>query len=303
MNAGEYPLDLIYRFDPFAPVQPRRIDDPAAAIKELEDGNHRYQRVVEHVRGMFSGGQVEPLIMPFDPMTFGVAMVDGMSMAQEPFGLVVGCSDARVPTETVFGQDSNDLFVVRVAGNVLGIECLGSIDYAVSKMPSIKVLVALGHTGCGAVTAAVDMYLKPTDYPDLGLSHSLRTIVDRIMIAVRGAAKALERVGGSKVSHDRGYRAALLEVAIYLNAALTAFDLDRRLDRDENRSVAVVYGVFDITALTIRTRPEGPTGSPADPNLFAAPPSQAVAFDQLASEMAYAVISRGAIDKAFLSHY
>ncbi len=186
---------------------------------------------------------------------------------------------------------------------MLGIECLGSIDYAVANMPSIKVVIALGHTGCGAVTAAVDMYLKPTDYPDLGLSHSLRTIIDRVMIAVRGAARALERVGGTKVSHDSGYRAALLEVSIYLNAALTAFDLDRRLDRDEHRGVAVVYGVFDITALSIRTRPEGAPGSPAGPHLFAAPPAKAAEFDQLASELAQAVIARGAIDKAFLSHW
>src|SRR6185312_15123878 len=129
---------------------------------ELEAGNRLYKRVVDHVRGMFRGsGAGDPLVLPFDPMTFGVAMIDGTAVAQEPFALVLGCSDARVPTELVFHQDSNDLFVVRVAGNVLGIECLGSIDFAVARMKSIRLLTVLGHTNCGAVTSAVDMYLEP----------------------------------------------------------------------------------------------------------------------------------------------
>ncbi len=192
-------------------------------------------------------------------------MVDGLSVAQEPFALMLGCSDARVPTETIFGQDSNDLFVVRVAGNVLGIECLGSIDYAVANMAQHQGRHARPrHTGCGAVTAAVDMYLKPTDYPDLGLSHSLRTIIDRVMIAVRGAARALERVGGSKVSHDRGYRAALLEVAIYLNAAPDR--LRPRPPARPGRSTGawpVVYGVFDITASPSAPGPRVRRGRPS----------------------------------------
>ena len=62
------------------------------------------------------------------------------------------------------------------------------------------------HTGCGAVTGAVDMYLGPTDYPDLGLSFALRSLIDRVLIAVRGAAKALERVCGPDVANDMGYR-------------------------------------------------------------------------------------------------
>ena len=82
-----------------------------------------------------------------------------------PFAVVVGCSDARVPTEMIFGQGFNDLFVIRVAGNVLGDECLGSVDYALNALSdSVKVLIVLGHSGCGAVTAAVDAYLKPLSF-------------------------------------------------------------------------------------------------------------------------------------------
>jgi carbonic anhydrase len=301
MNAGEDPLDLIYRYNAFSAMAPRKIDDGPAAIGELVAGNRRFQRVIEHVRGMFRGSADEALVVPLDPMTLGVAMVDGTPMVQEPFGVVLGCSDARVPPEAIFGQDCNDLFVVRVAGNVLGIECLGSIDYAVGNMKSIKVLLVLGHIGCGAVTAAVSMYLAPTNYPDMKLSHSLRTIIDRIMFAVRGAAKALERVGGPRIVEDAGYRAALLEVAIYLNTALTAFDLVRRLDRDSHDHVQVVYGVFDIAALTVRTLPPAPGAPPPEGPAFATPPERVDDFDAIAWEIALAVIQRGVIDSAFVS--
>ena len=246
---------------------------------------------------MFEGGQLaRSLVLPFDPLTFGVALVAGASVAQTPFALVLGCSDARVPTELVFSQDSNDIFVVRVAGNVLGIECLGSIDYAVGRMESVKVVTVLGHTNCGAVTAAVDMYLAPTDYPDRGLSFALRSLVDRVMIAVRGAAKALERVAGPDVSQDRGYREALIEVAVFLNAALTASDVRQALRPGPDRGLDVVYGVFDLASHRIRARIDAAIDDP----LFAPAPTEAAAFDGLAADLALAVVARGGIDPAFI---
>src|SRR5436305_14085995 len=84
---------------------------------------------------------------------------------QAPFCIVLGCSDARVPSELVFGAGPNQQFVVRVAGNVLGDECLGSIEYALHTFKeSLRLLVVLGHTRCGAVTAAADAYLRPTEH-------------------------------------------------------------------------------------------------------------------------------------------
>ena len=78
--------------------------------------------------------------------------------------MVVGCSDARVPTEMLFGQGFNDLFVIRVAGNVLGDVCMGSVDFALNALSeSVRVVVMLGHSGCGAVTGAVDAYLRPRE--------------------------------------------------------------------------------------------------------------------------------------------
>ena len=287
-------MDLVYRYDPFAPVAVRKIDDAEAAIRELEVGSQKFQKVVEHARAMFcntDGG--ETLVLPFDPLTYGVAFVEGASVAQEPFAIVLGCSDARVPTELVFHQDSNDLFVVRVAGNVLGIECLGSIDYAVGRMPSLKLGVVLGHTNCGAVTSAVDMYRGPTDYAGQGVSFALRSLVDRVMIAVRGAASALERVCGPQVTQDQGYRAAMIEVAVFLNAALTAFDLRRALG--PSVKLDVVYGVFDLGTHRVRSKLTPSDDAP----MFAPAPAQASAFDDLAADLSRAIIARGVIDPAF----
>lgn len=296
-TAGECgPMDLVYRCDPYAPVGMRRIDHTEAAIRELDAGHRTYQRIVEHFRAAFLSEEGrESLVLPFDPLTFGVAMVEGASVAQTPFAVVLGCSDARVPTEQIFHQDNNDIFVVRVAGNVLGSECLGSIDYAMGRMDSLKVVVVLGHTGCGAVTGAVDMYLGPTDYPNLGLSFALRSLIDRVMISVRGAARALERVCGPNVDHDRGYRTALIELAVYLNAALTAFDVRHHLAIDGSRGVQVVHGVFDIATQRVRSRIDAGTDEP----LFAPAPTQSSELDDLATQLAKAIVDRGGIDPAF----
>jgi carbonic anhydrase len=97
-----------------------------------------------------------------------------------------------VPIELVFDQACNDLFVVRVAGNVLGQEQLGSVGYAMDHLGQhLKLLVALGHSRCGAVTAAVDAFLRPTEYLGLLSNHYVRAIVNSLLPAVRGAAAAL----------------------------------------------------------------------------------------------------------------
>jgi carbonic anhydrase len=282
-------MDLIYRFDPFQPIVPRHIDSPGDAIRTLTEGNELFVRIIERVRGEFQGNHgSEPLLVPLDPLTLGVAMIEGASVGQAPYAIVLGCSDARAPVELIFQQSSNDLFVVRVAGNVLGVECLGSIDFAVRKMAaSLKLVLILGHTGCGAVTAAVDMYLEPTDYPDLGLTHSLRSIIDRVMIAVRGAAKALNRSLGESRVDAAVYRAALIDLAVFLNAALTSFDVRRELRLVEGgSSIEVAYGVFDIQTQRVLSRPGGVSATP-----LAAAPAQAAEFDVIAEELARAIVA------------
>jgi carbonic anhydrase len=176
---------------------------------------------------------------------------------QAPFGVVLGCSDARVPLELVFDVGPNQLFVVRVAGNVLGDECLGSIEYALHNFQqSLRVLVVLGHTGCGAVTAAVDVYLSPRHASGIAFSRSLRSVVNHILVAVRSAAIALEQAWGADVLEDSHYREAMIELAVPINAAITAYQLRQELKTHETGGPEVNYGVFDLATARVSGPPD-----------------------------------------------
>lgn len=287
-------MDLVYRYDPFQPVQLESPDDASAALRVLGEGNSRFASLVARMQRVTMGEAVEsPIIVPISPLTLGLPLWSGSVLQQAPFALVLGCSDARVPTEAIFDQSFNALFAVRIAGNVLGTECLGSIDYAVRNFgDSLKLVVVLGHSGCGAVSAAVDTYLSPKDFADITATHSLRSLVNRIMIAVRGAAKALERVGGHEVARRPGYRDDLIETAVYLNAAITAFDLQRELISLEHASVPVVYGVYDLSTLSIHAFPNetAPVGSTATAPFgpSASHPDEFVAFGERVARAALA---------------
>jgi carbonic anhydrase len=285
-------MDIIYRYDPYSKINPRQAKDPEAAIRELEEGHRRFRTIVASVEKELLGGSTsEPVVIPSDPLSLGFAAVG--APVQAPFALFLGCSDARAPIERIFDQPSNVLFVVRVAGNVLGTECLGSIDYAVNNLkPSLKLLVVLGHTGCGAVTAAVDSYLSPHEYADMDFTYALRSLVDRIQIAVRGAAKALGRVCGVEVKQAAGYRAALIEVAIYLNAALTAFDVRKEIPGIDGSSVRVVYGVLDLVDHRVHGMPHLRGGEEAT---LGDVPADAQGFSELGDRIALAVRARGAL--------
>jgi carbonic anhydrase len=171
----------------------------------------------------------------------------GQPPKQVPYGVVLGCSDARVPLELVFDTGPNQVFVIRVAGNVLGEEALGSIEYALANFrESLHLLTVVGHTGCGAVGAAVEAYLSPKHHAGIAFTRSLRAVVNHIMIPVRSAALSLEQAWGARVVDDPGYPAALREVTVFLNAAMTAYQLGSEL-RPEDVGVKVVYGVYDLT--------------------------------------------------------
>lgn len=166
---------------------------------------------------------------------------------QAPFGVVLGCSDARVPLELVFDTKPNQLFVVRVAGNVLGDECLGSIEYALYNFKStVRLMVVLGHTGCGAVSAAVDTYLDPEKHNSIAFTRSLRSVVNHILLPVHGAALSLIEAWGADVVSDPGYREALIETSVYLNAGTTAFQLQEQIQASEDLGTRVAFAVFDI---------------------------------------------------------
>ncbi|MDX1390419.1 MAG: carbonic anhydrase, partial [Acidobacteriota bacterium] len=136
----------------------------------------------------------------------------------------------------------------------LGAECLGSIEYAVNHLATIELLVVLGHSYCGAVTAAVDVYLDPSEYPNVASTQGLRSIVDRLFVSVRGAALVLEATAGKSVRDASGYRRALIETAAILNAALTAMILRRDLGEP------VAFGVHDVVSRRVRVPRVGHDG-------------------------------------------
>ncbi len=94
---------------------------------------------------------------------------------QEPFAIVLGCSDSRVPAELVFDQGFGDLFVIRVAGNVVAPSQVGSVEFAAARFGT-RLVVVMGHSQCGAVTATLEELLGRTTTR----SSHLRSIVDRV---------------------------------------------------------------------------------------------------------------------------
>lgn len=98
---------------------------------------------------------------------------------QAPFAVILGCSDSRVPVEIVFDQDLGDLFVIRVAGNIVAPSQVGSVEFAAARFGT-RLVVVLGHSSCGAIEATLEELRRPTG----SQSRNLRAIVDRIRPAV-----------------------------------------------------------------------------------------------------------------------
>ena len=240
-------VDYIYRFDPKNPSVKSPPQDAEAARKTLEDGNRMFSRWMNSCRtnDMSAGGA--RYVVQCNGLEVGMVQRSDQMPKQVPFAVVVGCSDARVPTEMLFGQGFNDLFVIRVAGNVMGDVCLGSIDFALAALSeSVKVVVMLGHSGCGAVTGAVDSYLQPLKFWNKATTPMLRAIQERIFVAVREAANGLQEVWGEQGSSHPDYRTALIESAVAINAAQSAFELRQEVERAAKWEIEVLFGVFNL---------------------------------------------------------
>ena len=98
---------------------------------------------------------------------------------QEPFAIILGCSDSRVPAELVFDQGLGDLFVIRVAGNIVAPSLIGSVEFAAERFGT-RLVVVLGHTSCGAIQATIEELRRPSR----NQSPNLKAIVDRIRPSV-----------------------------------------------------------------------------------------------------------------------
>jgi carbonic anhydrase len=283
-------IDIVYRFVPGYQSERPAPTSPDDARARLEAGNRAFAEVL----AQDAPDSTQSRIVMFDLAELGASGDGWAAPKQAPFAIVLGCSDARVPTELVFSQGCNDLFVVRVAGNVLGNECLGSIDYAVSHLhPSLRLLVVLGHSGCGAVAACVDAYLTPAHYLDLATSHSLRSIIDRISIGVRAASRALETAFGAGVVSRPGYRQALMDATVVVHAMLTAHTLEREFGGRSGCQVA--FGIYDLVTRRVGL-PSGVLG--VDETLLLAPPEDKSGFAELMARITSSERMRRTLDGA-----
>jgi carbonic anhydrase len=272
-------IEITWQYDPDHKARETSPHTPEAARSMLESGNAAFAAL-----GVQAGDA--RLVLRAVAEDLGLPAKDGQSIQQTPFAALLSCADARVPTELIFGQQANDLFVVRVAGNVLGAECLGSIDYAITHMDSIHLVVVLGHTGCGAVTAAVDAYLSADVYLDVAANPALRGIVDSMMAAVRLGTATLARLHGDAVTGRPGYKPALVELTVALHAAMTGIVLQHTCDQHSGQSLGAAFAVYNIGNRN--------AGLPLDEGGDAmgwraglsTPPANAAALTQLAREMA-----------------
>jgi carbonic anhydrase len=218
-------------------------------------------------------------VIQIDPRDLGLLKGGATAPRQLPFAAVLGCSDARVPIELIFNEGPNDLFVVRVAGNTLGDDVRGSLNYALEHLrESLKLVVVLGHSGCGAVTAAVDVFLDPTGYLSLASKHEVRLVVDRLHVVVHAAALRLEAVFGPDITHHPRYREALIEVSVVTNAALAAHTLQREIGTAPD-GVRVSYGVYVLAERMVWA----PRCGSDEVIGLAAPPEDAEAFIEFSS--------------------
>jgi carbonic anhydrase len=286
-------IDYVYRFDPKNPSIKPPPPDSSSARKTLEDGNRMFARWMESCRTS-DVARGEPLhVVQCNGLEVGMNRAQGELPRQAPFAVVVGCSDARVPTEMLFGQGFNDLFVIRVAGNVLGDVCMGSIEFALRALhESVRCIVILGHVGCGAVTGAVDCYLQPLDFWSESMPPMLRTILQRIFVAVREADNGIKESWGPNAREMPGFRGALIDTAVCLNAAHAAFDL-RKTVAASDRDIAVFYGIFNLHnhRVSMPVDPQA-TIAPQEVNLASAP-THPREFQDLAYRMAELSKPRG----------
>lgn len=194
--------------------------DPLQVLQALKDGNLRYRARLKDDNSVSTRAPV-------------------LQQEHNPVAVILGCSDARVPVEIVFDQGLGDLFVIRVAGNVVTPSQIGSVEFAVEKFHT-KLVVVLGHSHCGAVTACVEGLISPEAYH----SPNLQSIIDRIRPSVYNLHE-ISTAAGQEVEVD-----AFIEHAIRANVRLSVSQLKygSRYLEDMARSgeIMIVGAEYDL---------------------------------------------------------
>jgi carbonic anhydrase len=148
---------------------------PAAeALERLREGNSRF------ASNMTGSGAL-----------LSLSQRAALAAGQQPFAIILGCSDSRVPAEIVFDQGLGDLFVIRVAGNIVAPSQVGSVEFAAARFDT-RLVVVLGHSQCGAIIATLEELQRPSE----NQSRNLAAIVDRVRPSVEGLLE-------TDIKHDK----------------------------------------------------------------------------------------------------
>ncbi|MEX2123596.1 MAG: carbonic anhydrase [Woeseia sp.] len=188
------------------------------ALQRLREGNRRFMsNVRSHERRSDQAQRAD--------------LVNG----QQPFAIVLGCSDARVPAEIIFDQGLGDLFVIRVAGNIVAPSQIGSVEFAATRFDT-RLVVVLGHSKCGAILATLEELRRPVE----NQSSNLRSIVDRVRPSV-------ESLLATELGHDTE---ALVQQAVRANVRASVNQLrhgseilERLIEREELCVVGAEYSL------------------------------------------------------------
>jgi carbonic anhydrase len=134
------------------------------ALQRLREGNRRFVDDTRSSESLISPGRRAEL-----------------TAGQEPFAAILGCSDSRVPVEIIFDQGLGDLFVIRVAGNIVAPSQIGSVEFVAERFKT-RLVVVLGHSRCGVIQATIEQLTGPTERR----SRNVHSIVNRVRPAVEG---------------------------------------------------------------------------------------------------------------------
>ena len=163
------------------------------ALQRLREGNQRFSSDLGTQDSLYNNHRREELLS-----------------GQEPFAIILGCSDSRVPAEIVFDQGLGDLFVIRVAGNIVAPSQIGSVEFAVSQFDT-RLVIVLGHSSCGAVCATIEELTRGST----SSSVNIRAIVDRVK-------PSIESLMATDLINDK---AALEKEAVRANVRASANQL------------------------------------------------------------------------------
>jgi carbonic anhydrase len=193
-----------------------------AALARLKSGNGRYVQGVRSVESMLSHSRRDDLLKP-----------------QTPFAIVLGCSDSRAPAEIVFDQGLGDLFVIRVAGNIVAPSGVGSVEFAAERFGT-RLVVVMGHTNCGAIQATLESIVGPAP-----ASRNLMSIVNRVRPGIEGLV-------GTDLARDP---AKLAREAMRANVRASVNQLrhgSEVLERQAEQGLAVVGAELDLETGEVR---------------------------------------------------